>query len=483
MVVDGTSSLNLVHLTGENLPITKGPGDEVPAGGRNLEGALTVEVTRCSSDSTLAQIIELVTQAQEAKPQLQRWFNTVSRHYATAIITLSSLFAITFPFLLDIPFVGSEGSFYRSLAFLIACSPCALIIAIPVAYLSAISACARTGILLKGGITLDALANCSAVAFDKTGTLTTGKLRCREVVAIGNTTERRLSLALETAVAMERNAVHPIAQAIIAYGKKKGITPASLKKFKSLPGYGLQATVDSDDGPIDATIGHVSFIADNIAPDRRAALESEAEKMKQCGFLVAALALGESLFLFQFEDRTRPKVLRTLEALHNRHNLHLVMLTGDHEESAKKVAHELNIDNYYANLRPDEKLQHVRTLAEKWGLAMVGDGINDAPALARATVGISMGQVGSSAAIDASDIVLLQDNIELMDWLFSKAKKTQTIVRQNLIIAASVMLFTSIPAIAGYVPLWLAVVLHEGGTVIVGLNALRLLGRRGCIPH
>jgi len=240
-VIEGTSSVNLVHLTGENLPITKKEGDTVPSGGRNLEGSLTIEVTHTCADSTLSKIIQLVTQAQEARPRLQRWFDKLSRAYAISIILLATTFALTMPLFLNIPYLTLEGSIYRALAFLIAASPCALIIAIPIAYLSAISICARNGILIKGGITLDALASCKVFAFDKTGTLTTGVLKCQAIETLTDVSQEKIDQALSIAYALERNAIHPVAQAIVSYAEERGALLTKLEGFKSIPGYGLEA--------------------------------------------------------------------------------------------------------------------------------------------------------------------------------------------------------------------------------------------------
>lgn len=476
MVIDGTSSVNLVHLTGENFPITKSVHDIVPAGGRNLEGVLTVEVSHTSSDSTLSKIIQLVTQAQEARPTLQRWFDKASRGYAITIISLSALFALTLPYIFHIPFLGYEGSVYRAVAFLIAASPCALIIAIPIAYLSALSACAKKGILLKGGITLDALTKCGAIAFDKTGTLTTGELACIAVEPLvnENITKEALDEALAVAYAMEKNAVHPIASAIIKYTSALKLKTVSLQNFASVPGYGLKAIARLDSGEHDAYIGRPTYIAEQLPQNLQQALAQRIREVEQNGELLAALLMGKKLFLFRFRDTPRPKISEMLKAVKKRGH-ETIMLTGDHVYSAQRIASELGIDKFHADLTPEDKLNYVSDLAEKKGLAMIGDGVNDAPALARATVGICMGKVGSTAAIDAADVVLLHDNIELLDWLFAKAKQTKIIVRQNLALAIGAIFIASLPALAGLVPLWLAVVMHEGGTVLVGLNALRLL--------
>lgn len=443
-VVEGTSSVNLVHLTGESLPVSKSVGDSVPAGARNLEAALVIEVERTSSDSTLARIIQLITQAQEAKPQLQRWLDRFGQHYATAIIILTFLFAVGLPLIASMTYLGHEGSVYRALAFLIAASPCALIIATPTAYLSAISASARKGILLKGGITLDALASCTVIAFDKTGTLTTGELECTAMDCPND--------ALSVAYGLERQVVHPIAAAICKLAQQENIPPAEITAFKSIPGFGVEGMVNGKR----VAIGRPEFIG----------IETEEEGV------LAALSFEGKNYLFRFSDQVRKEIPQLIQSL----PLKAVMLTGDNVRNAKNVARLLGITEVHANLRPEDKLEKVAELSAK-GLAMVGDGMNDAPALARATVGISMGRIGSATAVDASDVVLLNDDLHLLAWLFKKSKQTLRIVKQNLTLALGVIFLATTPAILGLVPLWMAVILHEGGTVLVGLNSLRLLKR------
>lgn len=465
-VTQGASFVNLVHLTGENLPLSRTKGDTVPAGARNLEGALTLVVTQTSADSTLARIIRLITEAQEAKPKLQRWLDTISNRYAITIISLAALFALTLPLFFSIPYLGTEGSIYRALAFLIAASPCALIIAVPTAYLSAVSACAKQGILLKGGMILDSLAKCKTIAMDKTGTLTTGELACLGIKTYGDF-ENPLALAY----ALERSAVHPIAHAIVNYAQKEGVLPLPLTDFAQVSGYGLRGIFEGQE----AMIGLPSWILPTAPPSYAAAIEKEIGAFREQGELVTLLRYGGNLALFRFKDTVRPGIAEVVRELQEDLGMRLVMLTGDHHASAQAVAEETGIAEYHAELRPEDKLKFIGELKN---LAMVGDGINDAPALARANVGISMGKVGSSTAIDASDIVLLQDNIELLAWLVKKSTQVVRVVKQNLILAAGAIVVATLPALLGWIPLWLAVVLHEGGTVIVGLNALRLL-RRG----
>jgi len=366
-------------------------------------------VTKTSAESTLSKIIKLINEAQAMKPKLQRFLDKFGKRYATTIISLFFLFALALPWIFSIPYFGTEGSIYRALTFLIAASPCALIIATPTAYLSAINACARKGILLKGGVTLDAFADCHAIAFDKTGTLTTGKLTCIGVEPIG-TPDYSVEEALSVASALERHVTHPMAEAICQFADQKKITPATIEDFQSVSGFGLQGKVTLQGKTIDVKIGNEAFI-------------SPEEPLNKKGSMISFLQIGHSLFDFRFEDTLREGVKEVVDTLKDK-GLEVAMLTGDHEESAQIVSRELQIDKTYADLRPENKLDIISKLSKEKHLAMVGDGINDAPALTRASVGISMGKIGSATAIDASDIVLLQDDITLISWLHKKAKKT-----------------------------------------------------------
>jgi len=471
VVIEGNSFVNLVHLTGESLPVAKKVGDEVQAGSHNFDGTLTVKVTRTSHDSTLSRIIQLITAAQEAKPKLERFLDRFGKWYASTIILLFLFFALTLPLFLSIPYLGSEGGIYRALTFLIAASPCALIIATPTAYLSAISCCARKGVLLKGGITLDALAKSKIVALDKTGTLTTGKLACVSLEPVGKSlfsTDEALSIA----ASLERHAMHPIAEAICKLAEQKKLTLVALNEFKSTAGSGLEGVIFLYGKRTPVFIGHESFILPKVSLEHKQ--QAEAISRKE-GHLSTFLLIDQDLFVFHFKDELKPQVQHTIKILQDQQKLRLIMLTGDHEENARGVAKSLGIREFFADLRPEDKLAHVSRLSAKKGLIMVGDGINDAPALARATVGVSMGKIGSASAIEASDVVLLQDDLSLLPWTKRKAHQTMNIIKQNLILALLVILFATTPALLGIVPLWVAVLLHEGGTVLVGLNSLRLL--------
>jgi heavy metal translocating P-type ATPase len=465
IVIDGVSSVNLVHITGESIPVTKKIADEVQAGSKNLDGVLTVKVNKTYQESTLSKIIHLITQAQEAKPQVQKILDRFGGHYAQTIIFLSFIFSLALPQIFDIAYFGKEGSIYRSLSFLIAASPCALIIATPTAYLSAISACARKGILLKGGVILDAFAECKKIAFDKTGTLTTGQLVLEKIESLTASSFNEDTL-IQVAATIEQTAKHPIGEVLNVKAHEKNLSYLPLESAVAIPGMGIRGMVEIQNKSYSVRIGRRSFIEELIP------IKSFIPKE---GKMIAYLSIGEEVFAFYFDDQVKVGIEKTIDNLRKEQNLDILMLTGDHEVSAKNVGKALNIDQIYFELKPDDKLNLISELSSSSKVAMVGDGINDAPSLARAHVGISMGGVGSKTAIDASDIVFLKDDIGLIPWLYKKSCQTQRIVKENLTLALTVITLASMLALAGIIPLWLAVILHEGGTIVVGLNSLRLL--------
>ncbi|HEX4839971.1 MAG TPA: cation-translocating P-type ATPase [Rhabdochlamydiaceae bacterium] len=461
-VIEGRSYVNLIHLTGESQPIPKTIDDEVHAGAGNLDGTLTISVTRSSGDSTVNRIIKLITQAQDAKPKIEQFLDRFGKYYASTIILLSLGFALALPAFWGLPYFGTEGGVYRALAFLIAASPCALILATPTAYLSALSSCARRGILPKGGIMLDAVSTCTTVALDKTGTLTTGKLTCTAIEQLsGPPLDPTLAIAI--AASLERHAVHPIAEALTTFAETKKIRVLPVENFRSIAGYGVEGTVSSPTSSYPAIIGQREFIQ-----------EKSQVALPPADQMATYLFVKESLFVFYFTDTLRTNTKKVIADL-KKNNLRMVMLTGDHASIAQEVAKKLGIDEVFADLRPEDKLAKVTELSNQAPLVMVGDGINDAPALARATVGISMGKIGSATAVDASDIIFIHDDISLLGWLYKKAHQTRRILKENIALALGVILFATTPALLGWVPLWAAVILHEGGTVLVGLNSLRLL--------
>ena len=311
IVMHGTSAVNLAHLTGENIPVTKKEGDEVVAGALNLEGALTLQVIRTNVESTLAKIVHLITQAQSAKPRLQNFFDKISGRYSLSIILLALLCGLTLPLLVSIPYLGIDGSIYRVLAFLIAASPCALIIALPIAYLSAISACAKKGILLKGGAVLDTLARCTTMAFDKTGTLTYGALQCTEMYPFLPTDAEALNLALTAAAALERNCSHPIAHAIMNLAKEKNIVVPLLETFKTVPGYGLEGTLDAKK----IYIGNSDYIFPHLPETTVQQLNEHLKNVEMQEKIYSLLLIQNQLFIFIFQDHLRAHAAHTIQAL------------------------------------------------------------------------------------------------------------------------------------------------------------------------
>jgi Zn2+/Cd2+-exporting ATPase len=463
-ILTGSSFLNLSHLTGESRPLAVKEGDSVSAGTINLEGSLTILVTANRLNSALERIVNLITQAQEGKPKLQRVIDRFGQNYATLIITLTFSFALLLPLFFNMSYFGKEGSIYRALAFMIAASPCALVLATPTAYLSAISACAKRGIIIKGGIILDALDSCKNIAFDKTGTLTKGELTLKSIENLKGALTFNEALLL--AEALERNSTHPIALAVCQKAKEMS-GHFEIQDFKTLPGFGVEGR--SKEGK-KIFFGNLQYLQKEL--QNSAALVTNAKIIP--GEIIAFLVVNDNLSLFRFQDSLREESKEVIEELKGL-NLHPLMFSGDNKLNCEVVAKSVHISDFFYELHPDDKLKLVADFAKKGGIAMVGDGINDAPALARASVGISMGKIGSSTATNASDIILLSDDLKAIKWLFKKAKKTMKIVKENLFFALSVIILASLPALFGLLPLWIAVILHEGGTLIVGLNSLRLL--------
>lgn len=474
VVVEGVSEASFAHLTGESVPIRKGKGDEIASGARLIDSSLVVRVTHKSSDSTVSKIVELITKAQSAKPRLEQTFDRFGRAYAISIISFSVLVGLVFPHLLGISYFGTEGSLYRALAFLITASPCALILAVPIAYLSSLGSCARKGIVLKGGVVLDALNQCSIIALDKTGTLTLGELFL-DSIYYPKASALTENSVLASAAALEQNAVHPVAKAVVRTTQEKKLTLGEASAVRVMPGYGVEGTILLDKEPVSAFIGDVEYAFSSL--ECKDELLQEALRLKSLGKIVAGVRLRDEGALLAFSDHPRPEIAKTLAALKQK-GFRLLMLTGDSKQNAALIAKQVGIDEFQAELKPEDKLATIEQLSKTAGLAMCGDGINDAPALSRASVGIAMGMVSSATARAAADVILLHDSIEHLDWLFSKARQTKKIVRQNLTIALVAIVCGSIPALWGALPLWLAVIVHEGGTVLVGLNAIRLIRGR-----
>nr|DAD41371.1 TPA_asm: hypothetical protein HUJ06_015694 [Nelumbo nucifera] len=499
-VLQGRSTITIEHLTGEAKPIERKAGDRIPGGARNLDGMMIVKATKRWKESTLSRIVQLTEEAQLNKPKLQRWLDEFGERYSKVVVALSLAVALVGPFLFKWPFIGTSvcrGSVYRALGLMVAASPCALAVA-PLAYATAISACASKGILLKGGQVLDALASCHTVAFDKTGTLTTGELMCKAIEPIhGHSVGRDKSEvasccipncekeALAVAAAMEKGTTHPIGRAVVDHSIGKDLPSVSVESFESLPGRGLFATLTGIESgivgskPLKASLGSLEYIMSLCKSEDESRKIKEAVNSSAYGseFVQAALSVNKKVTLFHFVDKPRSGGADVIAALKDQAKLRIMMLTGDHESIAWRVANSVGINEVYSGLKPEDKLNQVKTISRDagGGLIMVGDGINDAPALAAATVGIVLAQRASATAIAVADVLLLQDNISGVPFCIAKARQTTSLVKQSVALALSCIVFASLPSVLGFLPLWLTVLLHEGGTLLVCLNSIRAL--------
>ncbi len=365
----------------------------------------------------------------------------------------------------DLP--GRE-AVHRGIAVLIVASPCALIIATPVAYLASVAAAARNGVLIKGGAHLESVARAVVVVFDKTGTLTTGRVRLTDVIPLGGADERG---ALRMAGAIEGSSNHPLAAAITRAVNEWGLTVPAVSQYESMPGEGARGVVDGRS----VWVGRPER-AHESAPGVQEDLRAHAERLRGEGKTVSAMTVDGSAVVFAFEDAPRERARDCVRQLRAQGITRIEMLTGDHNIVARGMAERIELDGYKAELLPQEKLEAVEQLRARFGsVVVVGDGINDAPALASADVGIAMGGGGADVAMEAADIILMNDRIENVAWLHRHARRTARIVAQNLCFAIGVITVLSVFAAMGSIPLPLAVIGHEGSTVLVALNALRLL--------
>ena len=467
VVTKGQATVSLAHITGESVPSTVEVGGQVVSGAQVCDGSIEVEVRLSIHDSTVAHLISLITRAHSSKPKLSLVFERWNRLYALLVIGCSVGLLFFLPGLIGIPIMGKGGSLVRSISFLITASPCALILAVPITYLSALGASVRKGAILKGSSVVDRIAGCDVVAFDKTGTLTEGQLHVEKMIPLNDRSKASFQEAHRWAASLERHAVHPIATALI-----EGISPLEAEHIRVVPGEGVYGVVDVNGRKRAMFIGGPTPAFRLLGQTPPSLLDEE----RSFGRVLAVLVVEESseAYGFVLQDTVRPaskRVVHDLKCLDKR----LILLTGDHAKSANTVAQSLGIDEVRSELTPEQKMETVAALSAEEGVLMVGDGINDAPALARSTVGVSMGQLSSATAREASDVVLLNNDLSVLVWLFVKSMDTRRIVRQNVSLAVVSMVVGIFTALQGVLPLWMAVTIHEGSTLLVGLNALRLL--------
>jgi Cd2+/Zn2+-exporting ATPase len=464
-ITAGTTTVNEAPITGESIPVEKVHGDTVYAGSINEGGAFEFTVTRAVQDTTLARIVRMVEEAQSRRAPSEQWVDKFARVYTPVMMALAVAVAVV-PAVFDGEWQISW--VYYALVILVIACPCALVISTPVSIVAGLATAARHGVLIKGGSFLEAPARLRAIAFDKTGTVTTGRPEVRRVVPFNGHTEHEL---LERAAALEAHSNHPLAQAIVRHAASNGIVPEPVERYRELSGRGAEALLR----------GRPFWIGSHrLLHDRHAEAENHHETIESIesggNSVVAIGSDGHLCGLIAVADAVRPGAAQVLSELREAGIVRLIMITGDNEGTAAAVARELGLDDFRAELLPEEKVGVVRDLAKQHGsVAMIGDGINDAPALAAATVGIAMGAAGSDVAIETADIALMSDDLTRVPWLIRHARRTLRVIKQNIAFALGLKLLFIALAFAGLATLWMAIAADMGASLLVIANALRLL--------
>jgi len=460
-VSSGTSSVNQAPITGESVPVMKQFNDDVYAGTINNEGFLEVRVTQLSDKTVLSKILTLVEEAQKETSTTEHYIDKVAKYYTPTIVLLALLVAILPPLLLGVPWFEWV---YRGLVLLVISCPCAFAISTPVAMVSALTSATRNGVLIKGSRYVEELGNVKVVAFDKTGTLTEGQLVVTDIVSVNGSTKE----VLEIAASLETFSEHPISQAIVEKIANPGGEVLPVKNFSAIPGRGVSGTIHGEE----FLVGSERLFTDQgiaFSRERIDRLEREGKTVVLVG------TENEVIGIIAVQDVVRQSAVIAISIL-KKMGISPVMLTGDNEETARAIASKVGIEEVYAELLPADKVKVIQALQEKYeSIAMVGDGINDAPALAAADVGIAMGAIGSDAAIDTADIALMQDDLSSLPYLFRLSRKTRGIVRQNVVTSLVVKFSLAALAFPGLISLWVAVAAGDMGlSLAVILNAMRL---------
>jgi Cd2+/Zn2+-exporting ATPase len=429
------------------------------AGSINVDGALTIEATARFADNTLARIIELVEEAQEQKGNSQKWIDRFGRRYSPAVLGAAALLLIV-PVALGFPF---EFWAHRAIVLLVAAAPCALIMSMPMAMAAGIGSAGRHGVLIKGGAHLEHLGRVKIIAFDKTGTLTIGRPAVTAVIANGlDETE-----LLRNAASVEHYSQHPLARAIVTAAEERGITREPAQGFQSIPGGGALATLDAQDWLVGSPA---------LMRERNVALESLDQQIAvlqgEANTVVVVAWSGHAVGLIAIQDQIRPEAARVVRELHGR-GVHTVMLTGDNRLTGEAVARRLGIDDVRTDLKPQDKVGAVKELMKRGPVLMVGDGVNDAPALAAATCGIAMGAAGTDAAIEAADIALMADDLSKVLTALDFGHKTRRVSAQNIVLSIAVLVVMIPLAVVGLIGVTTAVVVHEAAELLAVANGVR----------
>lgn len=464
-VVAGSSSVNQAPITGESRPVLKEPGSEVFAGTINGDGAIEIESTKLASDTTLAHIIRLVAEAQSRRAPSEQWVERFARVYTPSVILLAAAVLLVPPLLAGAPW---SVWIYRALVLLVISCPCALVISTPVSIVAALTAAARHGVLVKGGVFIEVPARLKAMAFDKTGTLTEGKPSVVAVAALNGHTEDEL---LQRAASLESRSEHPLGQAVVHYARERGVPLMPVDDFQAVQGRGATGRLN----------GRTYWLGSHRYLEERGQETPEIHQrlveMSHGGRSVVVVGNDQHVCgMLALADTLRPEAPSALKALREAGIGHLVMLTGDNHATAAEIAAQAGVDEFHAELLPAGKVEAVERLVQTYGaVGMVGDGVNDAPAMARATAGIAMGAVGSDAAVEAADIALMSDDLSNLAWLVRHSRRTLAIIRQNIAASIAVKAVFVALTFAGYASLWAAIAADMGISLLVIFNALRLL--------
>jgi Cd2+/Zn2+-exporting ATPase len=461
IVLAGRSAVDEAPITGESLPVEKEVGARVFAGTLNQQGALDIEASGQAKDTVLARIIKMVEEAQESKAPTERFLDRFEQIYATLILAGIGLFILIPP---SLGWVDFTDNFYRAMVLMTVASPCALIISTPAAFISAIASGARGGVLFKGGAYLELLSTIKGVTFDKTGTLTKGRPALTDLVPVDGVSEEEL---LAVAAAVETRSEHPLAKAVVCAAQERSIPFTEADDFEALTGRGVRARLAGHW----VEIGSPTYLlADGLPPDELCSALSLLEAEGKTVMLVRRA--GDWLGLLALADEVRPEAKAIVDELHAR-GIQVAMLTGDNARVAGHIAGQLGIDRVHAGLMPEDKVTTLRAIEQEVGpVAMIGDGVNDAPALANATIGIAMGAAGTDVALETADIVLMGDRLELIPYAIDLSRKARRVVWQNLTFSIAVIVVLMISVFTVDLPLTLGVLGHEGSTVIVVMNGL-----------
>jgi Cd2+/Zn2+-exporting ATPase len=463
IVRSGRSSVDQSPITGESMPVEKQVGDSVFAGTLNQQGVLDVEATQKASNTTLSRIIKMVEEAQDTKAPTERFLERFEQIYATFIITAVLLFIFIPPALGLVDDFNAH--FYMAMVLMTVASPCALIISTPAAFISAIASGARSGVLFKGGAYIEQMATIKAVAFDKTGTLTLGKPFVTDIVPCENISEAEL---LRVAASVEVRSEHPLAKAVAKAAQERRLALSEVTEFENVPGRGVSAVVDHQV----VNLGSPAYLLQN--GDFPAHLTEARTRLESEGKTVMLVQRDDQwLGLIAMADQLRPEAREMIARLKKSGIQRVAMLTGDNPLVAQNIARQLGLDDVYAGLMPEDKVTVIKEIESRVGpVAMVGDGVNDAPALATASIGIAMGAAGTDVALETADLVLMGDKLELIDYAISLSKKARRVVWQNIAFSIVVIVLLLMSAFLIHLPLPLGVMGHEGSTVIVVLNGL-----------